>query len=69
MAHERDRERMPVHDDDGDLPFEVWKEGELFRRFATFDEARALCDRGNRQSGNFEVRCKGLRIWPKPPTS
>lgn len=64
MAHERHREPMPIPDDEGSFPFEVWKGGEFFKGFATFDDARALCDRGNQQSGNFEVRSKGERVWP-----
>lgn len=64
MAHERDREPMPIPEDDGSYPFEVWKEGEFFQGFATLGAARALCDRGNHQSGNFEVRRKGERVWP-----
>jgi hypothetical protein len=64
MAHEP----MPVPDDDGSFLFEVRKEREFFRGFASFDEATALCDRGNHQSGNFEVRSKGERVWPKPLT-
>lgn len=64
MAHERHREPMPIPDDDGSFPFEVWKGGEFFKGFATFDDARALCDRGNQQGGNFEVRSKGKRVWP-----
>jgi hypothetical protein len=66
MAHERDREPMPVPDDDGDFPFEVRKGGEFFKGFATLDAAKGLCDRGNQQSGNFEVCRKGERVWPKP---
>ena len=42
MAHERDRERMPIPDDDGSFPFEVWKGGEWFKAFARFDDARGL---------------------------
>lgn len=55
---------MPIPDDDGSFPFEVWKEGKLFKGFAAFDDARALCDRGNQQSGNFEVWSRGKRVWP-----
>ena len=68
MVHERHREPMLIPDDDGSFPFEVWKEGKFFEGFSTFDGARALCDRGNQQSANFEVRSKGERVWPKPPT-
>jgi hypothetical protein len=64
MTPERDREPMPVPDDDGNFPFEVWKEGKFHRGFATLNEAIALCDRGNQQSGNFEVRSGGKRVWP-----
>ena len=67
MTHERNREQMPVPDDDGRFPFEVRKEGKFLQGFATLDDAKALCDRGNRQSGNFEVYSKGERVWPKPP--
>jgi hypothetical protein len=61
MAHERDREPIPIPDDDGSFPCEVWKGGEFFKGFATFDEARALCDRGNRQSGNLRASGEVLR--------
>ena len=64
MAHDREGERMPVPNDDGCFPFEVWKEGGLLKGFATLAEAKAVCDRGNHQSGNFEVRSNGLRVWP-----
>lgn len=37
---------MPIPDGDGSVPFEVWKEGEFFQGFATFDVARVLRDRG-----------------------
>jgi hypothetical protein len=61
------REPMPVPDDDGSFPFEVRKEGEFFKPFATFDGARVVCDRGNQQKrGSFEVWSKGQRVWPKP---
>jgi hypothetical protein len=60
---------MPVPDDDGNFPFGVWKEGEFLKGFVTFEEARAVCDRGNHQSGNFEVRSKGERVWPIPSSS
>jgi hypothetical protein len=55
---------MPIPDDDGRFPFEVWKDGVFHEGFATFEEAREVCVRGNLQSGNFEVRHKG-RVWPK----
>jgi hypothetical protein len=64
MAHERDREPMPIPDNDGSFPFEVWKEGEFLRGYATLEEARAVCDQGNQQSGGFEVRRKGKRVYP-----
>lgn len=60
---------MPITDDDGSFPYEVWKEGEFLKGFADFDNARAVCDRGNHESRGFEVRSKGKRVWPKPPTS
>jgi hypothetical protein len=64
----RERERMLIPNDDGSFPFEVWKEGEFFKPFATFDEARAVCDRGNHQiPGKFDVRSKGEVIYPKSP--
>ena len=63
MASERHREPMPVPDGDSNSPFEVWKEGEFFKGFATFGEAKALCERGNQQTGNFEVRSGGKRVW------
>lgn len=65
MAHKR--EPMPIPDDDGNFPFELWKEGAFLRGYAKFDDARADCDQGNRQSGKFEVRSKGETVWPKPP--
>jgi hypothetical protein len=66
MADERNRARMPVADDDGSFPFEVWKEGEFLKGYAKLDKekAKADCDRGNLLSGNFEVRSKGKRVYP-----
>ncbi len=69
MAHARDREPIPVPDDDGRFPFEVWKAGGFHKGFAQFGDAKALCDLGNQQSANFEVRSKGERVWPKRPIS
>jgi hypothetical protein len=68
MAHERDRRPMPIPDDNGRFPFEVWKDDVFLRGYAASDEANADCDRGNhQQSGSFEVRnSKGERVWPKP---
>jgi hypothetical protein len=53
MAHERDREPMRIPRDDD---YVVWKDGKLHDRFATFEDAWAVCDRGHRtKDGNFEV--------------
>jgi hypothetical protein len=64
MAPERNREQMPVPDDDGNFPFEVWKDGELHKACTTFDEAKGICDRGNKQAGKFEVHHEGKKVWP-----
>jgi hypothetical protein len=69
MARDPHREPMPISDDDGSFRYEVWKESAFLDGFAKFEDARAVCDRGNRQSGNFEVRSKGETIWPKPPAA
>jgi hypothetical protein len=62
----REREPMPVPDDDGSFLFELWKEGAFLRGYAKFEDARADCDRGNKQkSGSCEVWNKGQRVWPK----
>ena len=53
MTREQDRNRMPIPDDNGNFPYEVWKDGDFFRPFLSFDDAKAVCDRGNHQSGNF----------------
>ena len=65
MSNERQRHQIPVPDDDGYAPFEVWKDGKHFRGFASLDEAMALYMSGKAQGGTFEVRSKGDRIWPK----
>lgn len=64
MADRNERFSMPVPDDDGHFPFEVWKEGELHNGFPDFETAKAVCDRGNLQSGNFEVRHDQTIIYP-----
>lgn len=69
MSSERERYPIPVPDDDGLAPFEVWKDGDRFRDFESLDEATALCVRGKAQGGNFEVRSKGQRIWPENSNS
>lgn len=65
MSRERERHQIPVPDDDGQAPFEVWKNGEHFRDFASLDDAIDLYTKGQRQGGKFEVRSKGNRIYPK----
>jgi hypothetical protein len=64
VARDPHRDPMPIPDDDGNFPYEVWKEGEFLSGFAKFEDARAACDRGNHQSGTFEVRSKGKRVYP-----
>ena len=51
-----EREPLSVPNDEEYFTFEVWKDGKFFKRFKTRAEAQAVCDRGNHQSGNFEVR-------------
>jgi hypothetical protein len=65
MEPERDREPMPVPNDDGSFPFEVWKEGKFLRGYVNLETAKADCDRGNRLSRNFEVRSGDKRVWPR----
>jgi hypothetical protein len=65
MAKEQDLNQMPVPDDDGSFPYEVRKDGEFFKAFVTFEQAREVCDKGNSQTRNFKVYRKGQPIWPE----
>jgi hypothetical protein len=51
-----EREPLSVPNDEEYFPFEVWKDGKFFKGFKTRAEAQDVCNRGNHQSGNFEVR-------------
>jgi hypothetical protein len=57
---------MPVPDDDGNPPFELRKDSEFLKGYVNFEDARADCDKGNRQkSATFEVWSKGQRVYPE----
>ena len=64
MKHELSRDKIPVPDDDGNFPFEVWKEGGFLKGFSSLEEAQSVCAKGNYQSGGFEIRSEGKKIWP-----
>lgn len=62
MADEHKRDQIPIPNDNSSFPFELWKDGEFLRGYVTLDDATADRDRGNQQSGKFEVRANGQRI-------
>ena len=66
MKQEPDRPKVGilVPNDNGNFPFELWKDGRLIRGYPNFDDAKADCDSGNRQHKGYAIYKDKIQIWP-----